>query len=54
MERRLFAVIANGDASAHELSGALREDDPRIAFAAALIVVVIMAGLVVLVGGALQ
>ena len=54
VERRLFAVIANGDASANELSGALREDDPRIAFAAALIAVVIMAGLVVPVGGALQ
>ncbi len=54
VERRLFAVIANGDASAHELSSALREDDPRIAFAAALIVVIAMAGLVVLVGGPLQ
>lgn len=54
VERRLFAVIANGDASASKLSGALREDDPRIAFAAALIAVIAMAGLVVLVGGALQ
>ena len=54
VERRLFAVIANGDASASKLSGTLREDDPRIAFAAALIAVIAMAGLVVLVGGALQ
>ena len=53
VERRLFAVIANGDASASELSGTLREDDPRIAFAAALVAVVAIAGLVVLAGGAL-
>ena len=46
-------VIKRGDASAAELSGKLREDDPRIAFAAALIAIVLMSGLVVLAGGPL-
>lgn len=53
VERRLFAVIRQGDASAAELSRQLREDDPRIAFAAALIAVVLLSGLVVLIGGPL-
>lgn len=53
VERRLFSVITHGDASAAELSGKLREDDPRIAFAAALIAIVLMSGLVVLAGGPL-
>lgn len=53
VERRLFSVITHGDASAGELSGKLREDDPRIAFAAALVAIVLMAGLVVLAGGPL-
>lgn len=54
VERRLYSVIGNGDASASAMSHMLREDDPRIAFAAALIAVVAIAGLVVLAGGALQ
>jgi hydrogenase-4 component B len=54
VERRLFSVIGHGDASASELSGKLHEDDPRIAFAAALIGIVLLAGLVVLAGGPLQ
>jgi hydrogenase-4 component B len=53
VERRLFSVIKHGDASAGELSGRLREDDPRIAFAAALIAIVLISGLVVLAGGPL-
>ena len=54
VERRLFSVIGHGDASASELSRKLREDDPRIAFAAGLIAVVVIAGLVVLAGGPLR
>jgi hydrogenase-4 component B len=53
VERRLFAVISNGDASASKLSKQLHEDDPRIAFAAALIAIVVIAGLVVLTAGPL-
>jgi hydrogenase-4 component B len=53
VERRLFSVISHGDASASALSGKLREDDPRIAFAAALIAIVLMSGLIVLASGPL-
>ena len=53
VERRLFSVIQHGDASAGELSGRLHEDDPRIAFAAALIALALMSALVVLAGGPL-
>ncbi|WP_428423513.1 proton-conducting transporter membrane subunit [Methylibium sp.] len=53
VERRLFSVIKHGDASAGELSSKLREDDPRIAFAAALIAIVLISGLVVLASGPL-
>ena len=53
VERRLFSVIKHGDASAAELSSKLREDDPRIAFAAALVAIVVMSGLIVLAGGPL-
>lgn len=53
VERRLFSVIKHGDASATALSGQLREDDPRIAFGAALAAIVLVAGLVVLASGAL-
>jgi hydrogenase-4 component B len=53
VERRLFSVIKHGDASAAELSGKLREDDPRIAFAAALVAIVVMSGLIVLASGPL-
>jgi hydrogenase-4 component B len=54
VERRLYAVIGRGDASATELSKRLREDDPRVAFGAALLAIVLIAGLVVLVGGPLS
>lgn len=53
VERRLFSVIGHGDASATDLSSRLREDDPRIAFGAALVAVVLIAGLVVLSSGPL-
>ena len=53
VERRLYSVIGHGDASATDLSGKLREDDPRIAFAAALIALVLIAGMVVLASGPL-
>ena len=51
VERRLYSVIGHGDASATDLSSKLREDDPRIAFGAALVAIVLIAGLVVLAGG---
>ncbi len=54
VERRLYSVIGHGDASATDLSGKLREDDPRVAFGAALIAIVLIAGLVVLSGGPLR
>jgi hydrogenase-4 component B len=54
VERRLFAVIKHGDESAAELSRHLREDDPRVAFGAALVAVVLIAALVVLGTGALR
>ena len=53
VERRLFSVIKRGDASATELSHHLREDDPRVAFAAALVAIVLIAGLIVMSGGPL-
>ena len=54
VERRLFSVIKHGDASASEISRQVREDDPRFAFAAGLVALVLMAGLVLLAGGPLQ
>jgi hydrogenase-4 component B len=54
VERRLYAVIGRGDSSASEVSRRLREDDPRLAFAAGLVALVLIAGLVVLAGGPLR
>lgn len=54
VERRLFSVIGHGDASAADLSRRLREDDPRVAFAAALIGIVAIAGVLVLASGPLR
>jgi hydrogenase-4 component B len=54
VERRLYSVIGHGDVSATHLSRRLREDDPRVAFGAALIAIVLIAALVVLAGGPLQ
>jgi hydrogenase-4 component B len=53
VERRLYAVIAQGDASASELSEKMHEDDPRLAFAVGLAAIVVIAALVVLARGAL-
>ena len=53
VERRLYTVIEHGQESALELSAAMREDDPRLAFATALAALVIIAALVVLAEGAL-
>jgi hydrogenase-4 component B len=54
VERRLFSVINHGDASASAMSRLLREDDPRVAFAAGLLALVVIAGLVLLAGGPLS
>lgn len=54
VERRLFSVIKHGDESATDLSRRLKEDDPRLAFAAALVAIVLIAGLIVLSGGPLR
>ncbi len=54
VERRLYSVIGHGDASATDLSSRMREDDPRVAFGAALITIVLIAGMVVLAGGPLR
>ncbi len=54
VERRLFSVINHGDESATDLSRRLREDDPRLAFAAGLVAIVVIAGLVWLAGGPLR
>ena len=51
VERRLFTVINQGDESASRLSQRLKEDDPRLGFAAALVALVVIGGLVVLSGG---
>ena len=48
VERRLFTVIKQGDESATRMSQRLKEDDPRVAFAAALLALVLIGGLVVL------
>jgi len=53
VERRLFSVIKHGDESAGELSKKLREDDPRLAFAGALLALVVIAAAIVLAGGPL-
>ena len=54
VERRLFNVIKHGDETAALLSRHLREDDPRVAFGAALVALLVIAGLVVLTGGVLR
>jgi hydrogenase-4 component B len=54
VERRLFAVIRHGDATASAWSRHLHEDDPRLAFAAGLLALALIAGLVVLTGEALR
>lgn len=54
VERRLFSVIKHGDESATHLSRRLKEDDPRLAFAAALVAIVLIGGLIVLSAGPLR
>lgn len=53
VERRLFAVIKHGDESAQQASSRLREDDPRLAFGAALVALIVLAASIVLAGGPL-
>ncbi len=53
VERRLYTVIDHGHETAVELSAKMREDDPRLAFSAALAAIVVIAALVVLAEGAL-
>ena len=53
VERRLYAVIGQGDATATVLSTRLQEDDPRFAFGMGLAAVALIAVLVFLLEGAL-
>jgi hydrogenase-4 component B len=53
VERRLFAVIGQGDATADDLSRKLQEDSPRFAFAMGLAAIVLIAAMVFLLEGAL-
>ncbi len=53
VERRLYAVIGQGDATASLLSTRMQEDDPRFAFGMGLAAVVLIAVLVFLLEGAL-
>jgi hydrogenase-4 component B len=53
VERRLYAVIGHGDESATDLSKKMHEDDPRLAFAAGLAAIVVIAALVLLAEGPL-
>ena len=54
VERRLFSVIKHGDETAERLSKRLHEDDPRLAFAGALLALIVIAAAIVLVGGPLR
>jgi hydrogenase-4 component B len=53
VERRLYAVIGQGDATASDLSKKLQEDNPRFAFAMGLAAIVLIAAMVFLLEGAL-
>jgi len=53
VERRLYAVIGQGDSTASELSTKMQEDDPRFAFAMGLAALVLIAVMVFLLEGAL-
>jgi hydrogenase-4 component B len=53
VERRLFAVIGQGDATADDLSQKLQEDSPRFAFAMGLAAIALIAAMVFLLEGAL-
>jgi hydrogenase-4 component B len=53
VERRLYSVIGQGNATATELSRLMHEDDPRLAFAAGLAAIVAISALILLTEGAL-
>ena len=53
VERRLFRVIAQGDKTAAQISSGMHEDDPRLSFAAVLVVLALIGAVVVLAGGPL-
>ncbi len=53
VERRIYTVIGQGENSAQDWSRRLREDDPRLAFAAGLLALLVIAGLAALAGGVL-
>jgi hydrogenase-4 component B len=53
VERRLYAVIGQGDATASDLSRKLQEDNPRLAFAMGLAAIALIAAMVFLLEGAL-
>ncbi len=53
VERRLYAVIGQGDVTAGELSRKLQEDNPRFAFAMGLAAIALIAAMVFLLEGAL-
>lgn len=54
VERRLFSVISRGDATAEEISSKLKEDDPRVAFGAGLVAIIVIGVLVLLSEGPLR
>lgn len=53
VERRLYAVIGQGDDSATHLSRRMQEDSPRLAFSVGLAAIMLIAALVVLAEGTL-
>jgi hydrogenase-4 component B len=53
VERRLYAVIGQGDVTASDLSRKLQEDNPRFAFAMGLAAIALIAAMVFLLEGAL-
>lgn len=53
VERRLYTVIGQGDATAAELSRKMQEDNPRFAFAMGLAAIALIAAMVFLLEGAL-
>jgi len=54
VERRLYSVINRGDSTAVEISKKLQEDDPRVAFAAGLVAIIVIGVLVLLSEGPLR
>ena len=54
VERRIYAVIGQGENSAQDWSRKLREDDPRMAFGVGLVALLVIAGLALLAGGVMR